>query len=185
MKNFIKLLLSLTFILSLGLVNAFASTENTSDENYQILVNGQYVDSMKVIPEDEMLITPSKERINSDGTFAFKVSSILKSTKFQIKQGATSIRITSSAKIYNVPYNNNLTSSYPNHSYEIILYKDGLFGGRKVESKKFTADGYSETVTYSGLSSDETYYLKIINNDYLPGGLYVVGNGKITNYVHP
>ncbi|GIP49073.1 hypothetical protein J53TS2_26640 [Paenibacillus sp. J53TS2] len=48
------------------------------------------------------------------------------------------------------------------------------------KSLQFDIDG-TESGTISGLTSGGTYKIKIINNDYIPDGQYLVGYGSVTN----
>ncbi len=158
------------------------STNVFANEKELIEVNGKSVNMhmlSEANTEDSIEIMPSKERINADGSFTFDVGYSVLSNEFKIKEGATSIRITTSAIIEN-SNGSNVTGSYEDHSYQIILYANGY----EVGEKSFTANGDTEMATYAGLDSRKTYTIKIINNDYLPAGTTVVGSGTISNYVH-
>ncbi len=133
-------------------------------------------DNVNEINEDYIVFSDN-QKIDSNGNFYFGVTYQVNSNKFKIEEGETSIKITSSAIIENA-YGEDVTHKYPGHGYEIRLYENNFYKG----SADFTANGDEESKTFSGLSSDDTYYIKIMNSDKLPEGTEVVGQGNISNY---
>ena len=176
-KKILSMVLVIVMATSVG-ASAFAS--ESSEDVYQ--VNGIQVSAEQLdnLSEGVLSITPSSERINSNGSFTFNFGSALISSRFKVNSTSTTISI--NASIQN-PVGSDVTSSYPNHQYQIILYKDGVFD-TKVDQDFFYADGCTYTFTAIGLDTNATYYFKIINNDYLPAGTTLVGYGSVSSYVH-
>ena len=179
-KKLSALLLSLMLIVSMVPV-AMAATPYDQDDG-MITINGiSMPESHRAnYTEGIVEIKPSRERINSNGTFTFDVGYSITSTTFKVS--STSTRISLSAVVKNA-YGTNVSSSYPNHKYTITLYKSGGWGSVAVAT--YYANGTSYQFDAVGLSTSDTYYFTIDNNDYLPAGTVVSGSGSISNYVHP
>lgn len=138
------------------------------------LVNGSitYVD----LTDGTFEFSTPKKRISSDGSFTFEIGYSVTSTKFQASD--TRIVISSTAKIVN-PLGEDVTGEYPDHRYAIDL----IYGGG--QSRTFYADGETLNTVQFNVSKDKDYKIRIRNVDYLPAGTNVVGEGNITNYIHP
>ncbi len=150
------------------------------EENVYLVDNQYAIEEQLSVGDDGIIeITPSVERISSNGYFDFAVNSSLTSTDFQVSNTTTTIKL--NASIID-PYGNGVTSDYSDHKYKITLKKRGsLFA---VDSATFTVDSNPNQFVVTGLSKDATYYFEITNVDYLPGGTKIVGSGSVSNYVH-
>ena len=157
---------------------------NQSTEEY-VLINGSLVpiDELSLYNEGTFEIKPSfLQRINSNGTFDFDVGYSVTSTSFKVSATQTTIKVKASIK---GPTGNDVTSSYPDHRYQIIFYKKGSILDTKISSSYFYADKTEYSWAVVGLNTSDTYYFVINNTDYLPSGTTVSGSGSLTNYVHP
>lgn len=186
-KNLVSTFLAIFMMFSILTTAAFAQpTENGSDlstDDYT-LINGSLVPNsdLELYNEGTIEILPSMALINRNGTFTFDINTLVTSTTFKVNSNQTTFKV--SAGIYG-PYGDDVTSSYPNHRFEIVFYKKGAIFDSKVDSSHFYADKTQYSWTVTGLNTSDTYYFMVLNTDYLPAGTTVSGSGSLTNYVHP
>jgi len=171
------LCLALAGILSIGMSTSVFAANYQKEE--LVCINGKQID-INTYSEGQIKIIPSTHRISSTGEFTFDVGYSVRSDKFKVNSTETTFTITAGIE---GSTGTNITSQYPNHKYQIILYKDN-FWNTKVDSSYFYADGSQDTWTVINLDKNQKYYFVIYNTDSLPAGTTVVGNGSISNYVH-
>ncbi|MNW56151.1 hypothetical protein MKZ15_01655 [Paenibacillus sp. FSL R7-0216] len=134
-------------------------------ENYENKETGEYF---------RWVTSPTKKGIAANSVakeFEFKIRFSVESDGFTID--SSSVDIDSTAWVEDVF--GNVESGYEGHKYTVQLSR--LL---TTKSLQFDIDG-TESGTISGLTSGGTYKIKIINNDYIPDGQYLVGYGSVTN----
>ncbi|WP_370827896.1 hypothetical protein [Fournierella massiliensis] len=149
------------------LLSAFAICAFAVDEETEVRGN-QY-----------FKFVPAIERIDSRGNFTFQVNSQLTSDSFKVKSNSTEITVRAGIKN---EAGVDLTQNHPNHVFTVVLYQKGFPFPKKMNTGTFYADNLSHSFETIGLSTDKEYYLVITNSMNLSGGVYVQGNGSISNF---
>lgn len=118
--------------------------------------------------------TTGNERIKSDGSFTFGVSSEMMSGHFTADK--TSIKISSKCKKFNV--NTGSSVSTTAYQYTLTLYKKGT--GKAVGSYTGYANNTSASKTFK-VDEGAEYYFTIACSPELSFPERLSGSGKVTN----
>lgn len=147
-------------------VSAKETIKLSFGENYENKETGEYF---------RWITNGNEQGIAAKGTvakeFEFKIRYSVESSGFTIS--SSSVVIDSVSWVEDVF--GNLVDGYSGHKYTVQLNR-----GLTTKSLQFTNDEI-ESGTISGLTDGGTYTLKVINNDYIPDGRYLVGYGTVTN----
>lgn len=174
MKKLLSLVMSMMVILMMPSVVMASESETLELEEREYLIVND-TDIVYVGEDYENPITGEYIRWQNgrglDKKFTFSVKYSVKSSKFVIN--GSSVDISTTAQIED--RNGNSASGYYGHLYMVSILnfltcKDLQFSLGKVQSG-----------TITGLKSGGSYYVQIVNNDYLPDNLYLVGEGTIVS----
>lgn len=131
--------------------------------DYENKETGEYFRWKDVPSEFSLMGTVAKE-------FTFNIRYSVQSS---VTVDSSSVKVEASAHVEDVF--GNYVDRYKGHKYTVQLSR--WFTTKSAQFKV----GTTETKTLTGLEEDTSYTLKVINNDRLADGDYLVGSGTITN----